>query len=359
MELQLGATLQSRRRELGLTQEQLAGAVGVSPPAVSKWETGRSLPDISLLPRLARALRITVDALLSFQGGLPKERVPQLEEEARERFRAEGFRAGMAHCEDLLHEYPDSVDLKFRLAFLYQTCVSLLGANPPTDSELREAAGRAAALFEQVRESGSPDYAIPAVTALAAHAMGEEDYAKAERLLDSLPKPTADPAALYASLYLAQGRLDEARTLSEYQLYAQVHSACLSLILLLRLARQEGRKQDALTICRIYTGLTGLLNLPEIAGPDACIQVLTDAGEREEALCLFEEWTDRLVDLSYDLSGHPLFSRIQLKAGKQEAESIRKLFARQLAEGEDYGGLRQEPRFQAALHRLQEAAEQD
>ncbi|MZL81415.1 helix-turn-helix domain-containing protein [Bittarella massiliensis] len=42
MELKIGETILRLRRERGLTQEQLAAAVGVSPPAVSKWERGVS-----------------------------------------------------------------------------------------------------------------------------------------------------------------------------------------------------------------------------------------------------------------------------------------------------------------------------
>ena len=50
--------IRNRRRELGLTQEQLAGKLGVSAPAVNKWERGNSYPDITLLPVLARTLRV-------------------------------------------------------------------------------------------------------------------------------------------------------------------------------------------------------------------------------------------------------------------------------------------------------------
>lgn len=52
------------RREMGITQEQLAQAMGVTNQAVSKWESGQSYPDITLLPRLAAYFRVTVDELL-------------------------------------------------------------------------------------------------------------------------------------------------------------------------------------------------------------------------------------------------------------------------------------------------------
>ena len=50
--------IRQRRQALGLTQEQLAGKLGVSAPAVNKWEKAASFPDITLLPPLARALGV-------------------------------------------------------------------------------------------------------------------------------------------------------------------------------------------------------------------------------------------------------------------------------------------------------------
>ena len=63
MELQIGKIIMQTRREKGMTQETLADMVGVSAAAVSKWETCASYPDITLLPPLARALGLSVDAL--------------------------------------------------------------------------------------------------------------------------------------------------------------------------------------------------------------------------------------------------------------------------------------------------------
>lgn len=52
------------RKQLGMTQEELAGKLGVSNQAVSKWESGQCCPDISLLPELAELFRVSVDELL-------------------------------------------------------------------------------------------------------------------------------------------------------------------------------------------------------------------------------------------------------------------------------------------------------
>ena len=65
MELTLGKRIAMLRRQKGLKQDTLAEELGVSPQAVSKWENDQTCPDISLLPKLAELLEVSVDELLS------------------------------------------------------------------------------------------------------------------------------------------------------------------------------------------------------------------------------------------------------------------------------------------------------
>ena len=52
-EINIARTIINKRKEKGLTQDELANYIGVSKAAVSKWEIGQSYPDITLLPQLA------------------------------------------------------------------------------------------------------------------------------------------------------------------------------------------------------------------------------------------------------------------------------------------------------------------
>ncbi|MBQ4093566.1 MAG: helix-turn-helix domain-containing protein [Oscillospiraceae bacterium] len=60
-------TIRTLREQKGITQKQLADAIAVSDKTVSKWETGKGLPDISLLAPLAEALSVSVSELLAGQ----------------------------------------------------------------------------------------------------------------------------------------------------------------------------------------------------------------------------------------------------------------------------------------------------
>ena len=62
--MDLGTNLKHLRKEKGLTQEDLAECLNVTPQTVSKWENDLSAPDIACLPVLAEFYGITVDALL-------------------------------------------------------------------------------------------------------------------------------------------------------------------------------------------------------------------------------------------------------------------------------------------------------
>ena len=60
-----GATIKKLREDKGLTQQRLAEEIGVSSKAVSKWETAKGLPDITLIEPLSQALGVSVMELMS------------------------------------------------------------------------------------------------------------------------------------------------------------------------------------------------------------------------------------------------------------------------------------------------------
>ena len=68
--MKINQIIREKRKELSLTQEQVAELLGVSTPAVNKWEKGSTYPDITLLPALARLLKMDLNTLLSFNEDL-------------------------------------------------------------------------------------------------------------------------------------------------------------------------------------------------------------------------------------------------------------------------------------------------
>ena len=64
MNIAIGENIKKIRTVQGLTQEQLAQALEVSPQAVSRWEIGSTYPDIELLPVIAGFFDVSLDELM-------------------------------------------------------------------------------------------------------------------------------------------------------------------------------------------------------------------------------------------------------------------------------------------------------
>ena len=63
--MELSEKLQELRKEKGLTQEELAEALFVSRTAISKWESGRGVPNIESLKAISKFFSVSIDELLS------------------------------------------------------------------------------------------------------------------------------------------------------------------------------------------------------------------------------------------------------------------------------------------------------
>ena len=61
-----------------MTQEEMAVRLDVTAPAVNKWETGNSMPDITLLAPIARLLQVSLEELLSFREDLTEKEIQEL-----------------------------------------------------------------------------------------------------------------------------------------------------------------------------------------------------------------------------------------------------------------------------------------
>lgn len=85
MDSTIGKNIYMLRKRQGLTQEELANLINVSFQAVSKWETGGSVPDISVLPLLANIFHCDIDSLL----GYPAEQQKIMDYE--ERYKADRY----------------------------------------------------------------------------------------------------------------------------------------------------------------------------------------------------------------------------------------------------------------------------
>lgn len=129
--MHISEVIRNRRRGLGLTQEQVAQRLGVSAPAVNKWERGMSYPDITLVPALARLLETDANTLLSFEPELSQEANLEIQREVDRLVREDGYEAGFAYAQERMRLYPASDELAIVLTQYLDGALTLFQVEEP------------------------------------------------------------------------------------------------------------------------------------------------------------------------------------------------------------------------------------
>ena len=179
----VSATIRRLRRERGLTQEALAQAVGVSPQAISKWETGQTMPDITLLLPISKVLGIGVNELL---GG---DRRKELEERFQKAIPF-GEELTLLVSLDALKEFPDDETFRYRLA-----CdEKILGERSTSKIDRDRYLNRAAIRFGELHNESPEDETYASMLAETLFALGNRE--EAMRLAAACKDPQKELAML-------------------------------------------------------------------------------------------------------------------------------------------------------------------
>lgn len=227
--LQIGQIIYRLRKDKGITQQQLAKIIGVSTAAISKWESGNSYPDITLLPILAKFFNVTIDTLLNFDKDLSDEKVKEIYEECEELFNNSDMSTAIKRTKEYLNKYPSSYFLMSRIAFLY----TIYSWKTENEEKCTQMLNEAVELYEEVTSNCNDtklvDVSLFALGSLYATLDREEE---AINTLNKINISHCDPDDIMASIYIKQQRYQEARTLLQSKLFKSINDIsiiCLSL----------------------------------------------------------------------------------------------------------------------------------
>ena len=132
--MRIGEQIKNYRKTAGLTQEQVANYLGVSTPAVNKWEKGNTYPDISLLPALARLLKIDMNELFSFREELTDKEIGQIVKELSE-VSLDSFTKAFEIANKKIQEYPHCDLLIYTVATVLNAALTLSDLNDEERAE--------------------------------------------------------------------------------------------------------------------------------------------------------------------------------------------------------------------------------
>lgn len=350
MDIKLGKQITRLRKERGMTQEQLAQAVGVSPPAVSKWETDSSCPDIALLCPLARALNTNVDTLLQFEGDLPEDKITDYMNEILERVMKEGYEDAEVMLKKLLHSYPSSISLKFHaVVVLDMITINYISAGEEKRKQWTEWKKQ---LLEAIYNSGDVQYWQRAVSGLAGIAIQEEKLEEAETYLKKLPDHRDDTSMLWTLLHLKKQEPEKALDTLQKALYASV-SMVQSYLMQMTNEKIMPDAEKTLEICKIYKVIEDTLGVGGGMGAGLFCQAYKRLNNMEE----LKKSIIQMVDLILKPAKMPsplLFSPALNTETDQTLmpKQIKKYFLNDLLTNEDYKLFREDKDFSEAVDRL-------
>lgn len=348
---EIGAHIAALRKAKGLTQEQLAGLLGVSAPAVSKWETNSSYPDITLLCPLARALGTNVDTLLQFEEQLSDQEVSARINEVMETA-VQGDAAGAeAQLDALLRRWPNCTALQFNAAAAYDGFILFF---PMADEDARSRwKRRKRALLEEIRRTGSAAYWQAVTIQLAGLAVSEGDTGRAETLLNELPAYAGDPTAVRVQLCLKKGQPEEALKLAQTELYKSVLKieSCMTTLLN---PEVQPDPQKARKACQAYQAVAKAFGLADMSD-GFLVEIYLRCGEVDQAAACFARYVEVLTGPPV-FPDEELFSPGLIYTKPETAQAVfpplRRMLLQSVTSEEQYQPLLTHPVSAAALEKL-------
>lgn len=177
--MSLGNVIRKYRKIKNLTQEEMAGRLGVTAPAVNKWENENSYPDITLLAPIARLLGISLDTLLSFREELTAEEITGMIREADQKLKNEPYEEVLQWAKKKLEEYPNCEELILNFAVIFDA--QRLVREIPKKAEYDD---YFCSLYTRVLNSADETIRIRAADALVGFYMRKKQYDMAEKYLE-------------------------------------------------------------------------------------------------------------------------------------------------------------------------------
>ncbi|AQS11199.1 transcriptional repressor DicA [Clostridium saccharobutylicum] len=238
--MKISEVIRYYRKNENLTQEQVANYLNISAPAVNKWENGISYPDITLLPPLARVLKIDVNTLLAFNEELTDIEVKKLTKEVGEMASKEGFQKAFEKASDLIKQYPSCDELTFMISTVLR--IHLLA---PEIEDKDKYERKIIAWLELVAASGKEKTASMAKLDLSAIYRNKKEYEKAQEVLDKIPEVTVDKKIQQAILLESRGKIHEAYGIYETKLRENGHETITVLSLIINQLYKEKKFSEA------------------------------------------------------------------------------------------------------------------
>ena len=333
--MNIAEVIRKYRKEAGMTQEEMANRLGVTAPAVNKWENGNSKPDIELLAPIARLLHISLDTLMSFHEELTPSEIGEIIREMDTMFVSEGFETVYEWAADKIKEYPNCNMLIWQL-------VVMLDARRLTDVTIdsEKYDEQINAWYELVLKDEDEKIKRHAADSLFGFYLRKREYVKAEEYLQYFSDNDPMKKIYQGRLYKEQGDKENAYKTFEDIVLSAYHTLNFAFSLMTGLALEEGDIQEARYLAEKMGAIAGIFEMGKYHECASMLDVVCAEKNVEETYHIVEQLLTS-VDSLCDFQKSRLFQHMKFsETGSLFAENLKEKLLEGFRDSESFGYMR-------------------
>lgn len=214
--MKIGSIIRKHRKIMDMTQEEMANRLGVTTPAVNKWENNNTLPDITLLAPIARLLNITTDELLSFRDELTTEEINHFISKIQKNLDEKDYDEVFVSARKKIEEYPNCETLIWQTAVVLNARLTVIDLS---DKEKYEDA--ILGWYEQCLQSENDQIRRMAADSLFNIYFQKKNYEKALKYTVYFSQDNPESKRMKALIYSKTGRKEDAYRLFEELVFSE------------------------------------------------------------------------------------------------------------------------------------------
>lgn len=338
--MSLGKVIRKYRKIKNLTQEEMAVRLGVTAPAVNKWENENSYPDITLLAPIARLLDISLDTLLSFREDLTAEEINEIICEADLKLKENSYAEAFAWAKKKLEQYPNCEQLILNIAVIFdaQRLVQEISNEAEYDEYL-------CSLYIRALDSDEEAIRIRAADSLVGFYMRKKQYEKAEKYLEYFSIQNPERKRKQAQIYAETGRVQEAYKAYEELLFSDYQRVSMELHGVYVLALQENNREKAHSLVAKQEEMARCFEMGKYYEVSSRLELATMEKDADTVLATMKEMLSGIGQIG-DFRNAPLYEHMEFKEMKEEfLAEIRENLLKCFRDEESFGFLKDNKRW--------------
>ena len=335
--MELGQVIRKYRKKKNLTQEEMAARLGVSAPAVNKWENGNSMPDIMMLAPIARLLGITTDELLSFSEELTEKDIKDIVDEADRRLKEQSFEEAFCWARQIIERYPNCEMLIWQIAVIFDARRMMKEVQ---DEEIYDPI--ICAWYQRALESRDETVRQRSADSLFSFYLRKNEYKKAEECLRFFSEQNPEKKRKQAQIYSAANQIRKAYQAYEELLFADYQMINATLQGLYLLALQENNFEKAHLFADKQSEAARCFDMGRYHEAASQLEIATLEKDADTVLSIMEEMLGSVNDIN-SFTKSPLYEHMKFKDVNEDFLNELKNNLRQCFQDEEtYGFLRKE-----------------